>query len=88
MSPQTKREMIGVNDKGQRVGEYRYGATLSDHEVDLIHQLYREPFEGQRYWTQERLAEKFEVSRSYVSNILRYRKRVSAPTHWVAAPRQ
>lgn len=60
-------------------GEQNPQAQLTDDEVEQIRAL-RESEEGQprskRYWTYARLAEKFEVSRKHIHNILSYRQRV------------
>lgn len=55
--------LIGVNERGQRVGEGHPGAVLSDHEVDLLLELRDE---GMTYsW----LAAKFEVAKGTVAKI-------------------
>lgn len=56
----------------QPYGEHHHSAKLTDHEVALVRQLRR----GERgYWTYARLAEKFEISKSQVRNIVKRRQR-------------
>lgn len=54
-------------------GEFHHKAVLTDHEVDLVRALRRrEP----GYWTYARLAEKFEISKSQVRNLVKRRQRL------------
>lgn len=62
------------------VGQYHGRAVLTDEEVEQMRalresELHMRPVD--RYWTLERLAEKFEISRRQVVNITCYIKRVS-----------
>lgn len=60
-------------------GENNPRAKLTDDDVDQIRDLYeadRFTVFAQRYWTLQRLAEKFEISRRQVINIVTYRQRV------------
>lgn len=59
-------------------GEENHNATLSDGEVSTMRDLYeqdRDKPAAQRFWTQARLAEKFETSRRNVRYIVNYRRR-------------
>ncbi len=60
-------------------GENNPRAKLTDDDVDQMRDLYEadrfKPF-AIRFWTLPRLAEKFEVSRRQVINIVTYRQRV------------
>lgn len=60
-------------------GESNPRAKLTDDDVDAMRDLYeadRFKPNAQRYWTLGRLAEKYEVSRRHVINIVTYRQRV------------
>jgi hypothetical protein len=62
-------KIIGVNERGYRIGEEHPKATLTDAEVELLRKLneaglcYRE------------LAEKFETNKGTVAKICRYERR-------------
>lgn len=68
--------LVGVNERGLRVGEDHQRATLTDGDVDRMRELYAE---GYGY---TRLAKMFEVSRRHVRDIVKFRKRVDTPTAW------
>lgn len=61
--------LVGVNDRGLRVGEGHGGSKLTDHEVELIRQLAED---GMRY---SLIAAKFEISKVTVGRICRYERR-------------
>ncbi len=65
-----KRRVIGVTDKGARVGEDHQRARLTDEQVDLMRDLYEEGLVGYRT-----LARYFGVSRTTVMSICRYERR-------------
>lgn len=69
--------VIGVNELNIAVGQDNPSADLTDREVELMRSL-RET-EG---WTYDRLAEKFECSKSLVAMICRYERRVIRPVAW------
>ncbi|OZI23739.1 hypothetical protein CAL26_09925 [Bordetella genomosp. 9] len=73
------QRIVGVDERGLRVGEDHQRATLTDAEVELMRQL-RE-VDG---WTYDQLAEKFEVSRRHARDIVNYRKRVTTPVAYRA----
>ncbi len=54
----------------KRAGQGHAKAILSDHEVELMRELHE--VDG---WSYGRLANKFEVSKSAVASICRYRTR-------------
>lgn len=65
---------MGVNERGQVLGEDHHRAVLTDHEVSLLLELRGE---GYSYdW----LARKFEVSKSCVQKICTGRWRSKIPT--------
>lgn len=75
--PPPTEEIVGVSDQGYRVGQYHPRAKLSDHEVDLIRELYEE-----HGLSMQEIADKFEVAKSTVQDIVTYRKRATAPVGW------
>lgn len=59
-------------------GEENHNAVLTDGEVDMIRDLYEQDRDkplAERFWTQARLAEKFETSRRNVRYIVNYKRR-------------
>lgn len=68
---------IGVNERGQRVGESHPSAKLTDHEVDLLLELH----EGEG-WGYRRLARKFDISTVAVRKIIKGKCRCQRPTRW------
>ena len=72
-----KKRTIGVNERGNRVGETHHRARLTDHDVDLMRELWEEG----KITTGE-LAEKFEVSWSTVHDIVTYQKRAQTVARW------
>lgn len=73
------KRLVGVNEQGIRVGEDHQRATLTDADVELMRQLREE--DGMTY---DQLAQRFEVSKRHVRDIVNYRKRVAAPVAWRA----
>lgn len=62
----------------QRRGERNGRVKISDSDVDMMRELYegdRKKPPGERYWTIERLVEKFEISRRQVFHIVGYHQR-------------
>ena len=55
--------LVPVNERGYRIGEAHHRAKLSDHDVELIHELIEAGV------TQRQIAFKFEVSRSTIRDI-------------------
>lgn len=74
------RRIIGTNEKGIRVGESHHNAKLTDAECELIRQLYDEGG-----WSYLGLAKKFDVDRSTIRDIVKFRRRGQAPTNWRCA---
>lgn len=71
-----KSQMVGVNERGQRIGESHPRAVLTDHEVGLLLELRAE---GYSYgW----LARTFEVSKSCVAKVCRGEHRAQIPVTW------
>ena len=62
-----------VMAKPNRPGERNSNAALSNADVDMMRDLYEE---DKSYWTPKRLAEKFEISKRQVNNIVGYHQRV------------
>lgn len=66
---------VWVNERGDLVGESHPGAVLTDHDIDLMHELRDS---DPKVWSYAKLAEKFEVSKSCVSMIFSGRRRGQA----------
>ncbi len=64
-----KKLLVAVNDRGMRIGENHQRAKLTNHEVDLIRDLYDE---GMRV---SEIARKFEIPKSYAWDICHYNVR-------------
>lgn len=79
MNAYRNTRMVGVNDKGNRVGEDHPMATLTNAEVDLIHEL-RNPTDGSSPLSYGEIARKFEISKGTVFDIISGRRRVVYPT--------
>jgi len=73
------RHIVGVNERGMRVGEDHQNAKLSNHEVDLIRALREE--HGMTY---AQIAEKFEIAKETVADIVKCRRRAQVPVAWRA----
>lgn len=74
-------KLVGFNEKGSRVGETHHRARLTDHDVDLIRDL-REEY-GLTY---QEIADKFEISKSTVRDIVKCRRRWQRPETWKRVP--
>ena len=73
------RHMIGVSEKGIRVGQDHQRAKLSNRDVELIRQMHGEKIKRRV------IAEKFEVSESTIDKIANYRRRNVAPVRYKRA---
>jgi hypothetical protein len=73
----TMSRLIGVNEKGHRVGEDHPQAVLTDAEVERLLTLHDE--EG---WGYSRLAKAFEISKSLAAQICRGEKRSHRPSRY------
>lgn len=70
-----KRVVIGVvGSRDTPVGEAHPRALLSDEEIELIRAIYEEGFLGYK-----KIGRAFGVSKSYVQNIVTYRRRAATP---------
>lgn len=69
-------KLIGVNEKGIRVGESHPKARLTDHDVDLIFVLYEDGV------TIVEIARKMECRKSVINDILKGRRRAQRPVRW------
>ena len=72
-----EQRIVGVDARGNRVGEDHRLAVLTDAEVELVRQLHEA--DGLTY---EALAEKFGVSKSTIAGICQYRRRAQLPASW------
>lgn len=71
------RKIVAVNDKGIRIGEHHPHAKLSNADVDRIRELRED--EGKTYAEISRV---FNVPKSTVSDICKYRRRAQTPSRW------
>lgn len=67
---------VGVNERGLRVGEDHQHARLTDAECELIRQMHEEG------WSYKKLADKFEVGKSTIADICKYRRRGQFAVNW------
>jgi DNA invertase Pin-like site-specific DNA recombinase len=77
----TKR-VVGVNERGLRVGEDHQNARLTDYEVELLRTMHEHEGVGYR-----RLAKMFELSKRTVVRICKYQIRNQNPSAFRAVPR-
>jgi hypothetical protein len=70
------KRTVGVNDRGLRVGEDHQHARLTDAECELIRQMHEQ---GMSY---KKLADKFEVGKTTVADIVKMRRRSQYPVSW------
>lgn len=69
--------IVAIGESGSRVGEDKYGAKLTNADVELVRELHS--LHGKSYgW----LAKCFGVSRSLIAQICRYQKRATLPVDW------
>lgn len=64
------KRIVRVNESGYRVGEDHQSARITDHEVELIRSLHESG--GMSY---AEIAGKFDIGKSTVADICRYRRR-------------
>lgn len=69
--------VVGVNERGDRVGQDHPRAVLTDAQVLLLLELRRA--EG---WSYLQLARKFEVSKASVRDVVKGRRRAQWPAQW------
>lgn len=70
------KRTVGVNERGLRVGEDHQHARLTDAECELIRQMHEQ---GMSY---KRLADKFEVGKSTIADIVKMRRRGQFAVTW------
>jgi len=68
-----RNALIPVNSRGYRIGEQHHRAKLSDHDIELIHEL----LDGGM--TQRLVAQKFDCSRRTVRDIAAGKLRSQTP---------
>ncbi|NYT45128.1 hypothetical protein H0A64_09870 [Alcaligenaceae bacterium] len=71
-----EKRVVGVNDRGLRVGDSHHKARLTDSEVDLLLALRDEG------WSYRALAEKFDISKSSAHKICQGHRRCQAPSRY------
>ena len=70
------RKVVGVNERGLRVGEDHQHAKLTDAECELIRELHA------CGWSYKKLADKFEVGKSTIADIVKFRRRGQFAVDW------
>jgi transposase len=70
------RDYVAVNERGLRIGEDHQNAVLTDAEVELVRMLHSE---GMSY---RDIAAKFEIGKSTVADICKYRRRGQTISAW------
>lgn len=61
-------DLVGVNEKGRRVGEDNPNAVLTDHEVELLLEMRDSTVPPMGY---RKLAKAFDISKSQARNIVK-----------------
>lgn len=80
MGKKGRVRVVGVNERGWRIGEHHHRSKLTDQDVELIRQLR----DGDpAFWTYEVLAEKFDLSKSHIRDIVLMRKRAQFVTRFI-----
>jgi hypothetical protein len=80
--------LVGVNERGNRVGEDHQRSVLTDHEVDLLRAMYEAyPVGDPRHWGYWRLAKKFGISKTAVRKICHYSIRWQRPVIFKRVPK-
>lgn len=72
-----KKIIVGIDERGNPLGEYHHRAKLSDADVDFIRAVYDEGFCS--YTT---LALVFDVSKSTIRDIVKFRRRATTPVDY------
>jgi len=70
------KELVAVNERGRRIGEDHPRAKLSNHEIDLMQELFEEGM------TLREAAEKFDISKKHASEIRSGKKRAQYPAEF------
>lgn len=70
------KRIVGVNDRGLRVGQDHQRAKLTDAAVELIRRLHED---GLSYRV---IAEKMGIAKSTVQDICTYRRRAQTAVRW------
>lgn len=72
------KRLVGVNERGLRLGEDHRNARLTNAEVDLLLSLRDEG------WSYQALADKFDLSKSGARKICKGQTRCQAPVRYKA----
>lgn len=70
--------IVGVNERGLRIGQDHQRAKLTNREVELLLGL------REQGWGYRRLAEKFEISKAHTRRICNGEARHQIPMTWRA----
>jgi hypothetical protein len=74
-----KTELVGINDKGRRVGQFHPQAKFSDHEIELVRALIESGM------THKEIKDKMDCSLDLIKKISCGDRR-QRPTKWKRAP--
>lgn len=72
------KRLVGVNERGLRLGEDHRNARLTNSEVDLLLALRDEG------WSYQALADKFDLSKSGARKICKGQNRCQSPVRYKA----
>ena len=70
------KRIVGVNERGLRVGQDHQRAKLTDAAVEMIRRLHED---GVSYRV---IAIKFDIAKSTVQDICTYRRRAQTAVKW------
>ena len=81
--PYRGSKLVALDERGRPIGEDHHRAKLSDHDVELMRQMYEE---GMASYGQ--LAVMFECSKGQVWGIVNYTERAVSPAGYRRVPRR
>lgn len=70
------KRIVGVNERGLRVGQDHQRAKLTDAAVEMIRRLHEDGF------SYRVIAIKFDIAKSTVQDICTYRRRAQTAVKW------
>jgi hypothetical protein len=71
------RVVVGVNERGRRIGETHHNALISDAQVDRMRDRHEDDGLGYR-----KIAREFGVALTTVRKICTYERRAQTPDRW------
>lgn len=72
-----KNRLVPLNEARRRIGEQHPGAVLSDHEVQLVHELYEDGM------SLSLIAAKMEVTKGCIWKIVHGYRRNQLAAFWI-----